>query len=974
MVILFKILFSSQKYSSLFLGGKLLFLYNQAMKRILKLLTIMLLVALVTTCATTSGLGSVGGKVPLTRDALTGVLPNGLRYYILENSLPENRAHLALIVNAGSVLERDDQRGFAHFIEHLAFNDTARFPKLELIEYLRSLGMRFGADANAYTSYDETVYHFDVPVENSNGVKKIPDRALAILDDWTYAVSLNSDDVKSESRVVLEEMRSRLGAMERVRKITLPILFAGSAYADRDVIGLPEIIENATSEQLMEFYKRWYTSDNMALVFAGDFDGKALEAQLASHFNMPKASKPVNRPHYELPPPKNGNFNIEIITDPELTSANFMIYYKQKKGALKGTVAYYRETLIDYLIDTMLTFRFEEAQGNPESAANDSWGGVWRWSKNSRFYSMGTVPKTGRIEEALKELLLEMEAMRRYGFTESELSRAKISLASYMEKLLSEKDRMESRTFIRGFTNHFLYGEDMSDIEWEVDAVNKMLPGIGLKEIAKVSAAYFSANDINIFLIAPQGEIENLPAKESIKNIFIQARNTKITPRKDITISSDLMDSIPQAGTFSSDIIDKDTGANIITLSNGAKIILKETSNKNNEIILYAIANGGSVNAKEEEIVSVNLLSEMTAVSGLGQYSRMELMKKLTGKQTGFSFWLSNYYRGFQGTSTTKDINALFEMIHIFFTMPRLEERAISAMIDQYKTSLKNQDDDPQRAFSREISRVISNNHPLFKPLELDDMNKVSIKQAQGFLDKCLNPADYTFIFTGNFDSKEIKKLSEIYIASIEQNNSFNKWIDPGIKRPGESRKTIYKGKDKRCIVYLAWFSPSASVFNEQRNQISAVLSEYLDIILTDEIREKLGGVYSISAGTSVSVIPRGETRLSSYFVCDPERAEELIKTVKESISNVYNKPVNIDTFNKAKEALLMEHEKALQSNLHIAQSYANSFVLYNTPLSRLNLRPNAIRAVTAKDMQDFCRQVHASGAIELMLLPEKTP
>ena len=944
------------------------------MKRIIKLLAIILITALVITCATTSGLGTAGGKVPLTRDAHTGVLPNGLRYYILENSLPENRAHLALIVNAGSVLERDDQRGFAHFIEHLAFNDTARFPKLELIEYLRSLGMRFGADANAYTSYDETVYHFDVPVENHDGIKKIPDRAIAILDDWTHAVTFKPEDVKSESRVVLEEMRSRSGAMERVRKITLPILFKGSAYANREVIGLPEIIENAASEQLKEFYNRWYTSDNMALVFVGDFDGKALEAQLASHFNMPKAQKPVNRPHYELPPPKNGNFNIEIITDPELTQAHFLIYYKQKKGAVKGTVAYYRETLIDYLIDTMLAFRFDEAQLNPESAANDSWGDVWRWSTSSRFYNIGTFPKTGRMEEALKELLLETEAMRRFGFTESELSRAKLSLVSYLEKLLSEKDRMESRSFIRGFTNHFLHGEDIADIEWEVEAVNKMLPGIGIKEIAKTAAAYFSSNDINVFLIAPQNDKDNLPSKDRIKEIFKEAASAKINQRKDESVSGELMDHVPQAGSITSDIIDKDTGANIITLSNGAKVILKETANKNNEIILYAVANGGSVNAKENEIVSVNLLSEMLNVSGLGPYSRTELLNKLTGRQLGFSFWLSNYYRGFQGSSTTQETTALFEMIHLFFTDSRLDDRAVSAMIDQYKTSLANQDDDPQRAFSREITRTISGNHPLFKPLELADMRKVSVKQAKDFLNHCLNPSDYTFIFTGNFKSDEIKELAQTYIASLPANTSMNKWIDPGIRRPSEGRKTIYKGQDQRCIVYLAWFTQSASVFNEQRNQLSAVLSEYLDIILTDEIREKLGGVYSISAGTSVSVIPRGETRLSVYFVCDPTRAEELIKAVKNSIANVYNNPVNTSTFNKAKEALLMEHEKSLQSNLHIAQSYANSFVFYNTPLSRLNLRPGAIRSVTAKDMQDFCRQVSASGAVELMLLPEKTP
>jgi zinc protease len=461
-----------------------------------------LLCALLLTCATTSnyqGLGLGTDKIPLTSKALTGILPNGLRYYILENSLPENRAHLALVVNAGSVLEREDERGLAHFVEHLAFNDTARFPKLELIEYLRSLGMRFGADANAYTSYDETVYHFDVPVENVNGVKKIPDRALAILDDWTYAVSFKPEDVVSEGLVVLEEFRTRLGAMDRVRKITLPILFAGSAYENRQPIGLANIIENATSEQVKDFYSRWYTSDNMALVLVGDFDGKRLEAELTHHFNMPAAVKSVNRPQYELPPPKRGNFQVEIITDPELTAASFMIYYKQKKSFQIGTLDSYRETLIDYLIDTMLSRRFEEAENDPDSKTVGSWGGIWRWAANSRFYSMGTQPKTGSAEEALKELLLEKESMRRYGFTQSELERAKLSLISYLEKSLSEKDRMESRSYIRGFTSHFLIGEDMADIEWELDAVNSFLPGISLNEIKKAAGNYFAANDCIVF-------------------------------------------------------------------------------------------------------------------------------------------------------------------------------------------------------------------------------------------------------------------------------------------------------------------------------------------------------------------------------------------------------------------------------------------------------------------------------------------
>ena len=934
-----------------------------------------LLTALLLTCVTVSdnyaGLGKAADTIPLTSRALTGTLPNGLRYYILENSLPENRAHLALVVNAGSVLEKDDERGLAHFVEHLAFNDTARFPKLELIEYLRSLGMRFGADANAYTSYDETVYHFDVPVETAGGVKQIPQRALAILDDWTYAVSFLPEDVQSESRVVLEEFRTRLGAMDRARKIILPMLFSGSAYASREPIGLQDIIENATSEQVRGFYDRWYKSDNMALVFVGDFDGKALEAQLSRHFNMPAARQPVNRPRHELPPPVNGNFQVEIITDPELTSSSYMIYYKQKQGAKRGTLAYYRESIVDYLIDDMLSTRFEEMASDPQSAAAGYWGGIWRWAANSRFYLMGTQPKTGNAEDALRELLLEKESMRRFAFTESELDRAKLRLVSYMERQLSEKDRRESRSYINGFTNHFLYGEDMADIEWEVNAVNTLLPAMDLREIAQTAKDYFAANDCIVFLLAPQAEAENLPSAQRIRAIFTETQNAAVTPRQDVAVSGELMDRVPQAGAYMNESIDADTGAHILTLPNGTRVILKETANRNNEVVMYAMAKGGTANAPQNAIVSADLLSEMINVSGLGPYSRTELVNKLAGKQVSLSFWTSSYYRGFQGSSTTGDLKTLFEMIHLFFTEPRLDERAIAAMVDQYRTILAHQDDDPQNVFSRELSRLIYNNHPLFKPLELEDMDRVSVEQARSFLNQCINPADYYFIFTGNININEVSELSAIYLSSIPNAPSMNRWIDPRISRPAEGRRTIYSGQDERCMVYLSWLAQGPAAFDEQKNQTAAVLSEYLDILLTDEIREKLGGVYSISAGASVSVIPTGEYSLSVFFQCNPARADELITAVVQRITNIAGQPLNQDTFNKAKEALLMGHENSIQRNLYIAQSYANSAALYNTPLSRLNRRPDAIRAVRPEDVRSLCRDMIVSGPVQLVMFPQ---
>lgn len=958
------------------------FCYNEFMKITAKktafwLISLVLLTSLFVTCVSApridfAGLGRAEDGVPLNSQVLTGTLPNGLRYFILENSMPENRAHVALVVNAGSVLEREDERGFAHFVEHMAFKGTTRFPEMELIDYLRSLGMRFGPDANAYTSYDETVYHFDVPIEIVDGVKRVPDKALAILDDWTYAVLFNPEDVDSERRVVLEEMRARSGAMDRVRQITLPILFAGSAFEDRAPIGLAHILEEATAEQLKAFYDRWYTSDNMTVVFVGDFDGRVLEAELASHFNMPAATQPVNRPRNELPPPVNGNFHVEIITDPELTSSNFMIYYKQNTSAQRGTLASYRETIIDYLIRVMFSNRFVEASYNPDSAAVESWANIWRWSYNSRFYSTGTQPKTGMTEEALLELLLEKESVRRFGFTQSELDRAKLSLVSHMERLLSEKDRTESRSFIRGFTSHILYGEDMADIEWEVNAVNALLPGIGLREISQAAGNYFAANDVNVFLLSPQSEAENLPSVERIQAIFTEARRARLSPRQDRSLSGDLMDRIPTPGTIVSEEFDADTGAYILTLSNGARVVLKETTNRNNEIILYAVANGGTVNAAEENIVSVRLLSDMINFSGIGPYSRTDLINMLTGKQVAVSYSKSAIRREIQGSSTTQDINTLFELLHLFFTDPRLDERAIAAMIDQYRTLLAHQDDDPQNVFSRELTRVIFSNHPLFRPLELGDMDEVSVEQAREFLNRCINPGDYTFVFTGNIDLNLMRMLSAYYIASIPNSTSMNSWNNPVINRPREGVTTIYKGVDERCIVYLSWFSPdTVDVFNEQQNQIAAVLSEYLSIMLVDEIREKMGGVYSISSDASISIIPAGAQNMSVYFICDPARSDELITAVRDNIANIARQPINMDTFNKAKEALLMGHERSMQNNTHIAQSYANSLVFFNTPLNRLNLRPEAIRAVTPQDVQELCRSILRSEPVQVILFPE---
>ncbi|GHV43475.1 peptidase M16 [Spirochaetia bacterium] len=925
------------------------------------------------------GLGRPESPLPFMEAVRTGKLPNGLTYFILENAKPENRAYLTLAVNAGSLQEKDDEQGLAHFVEHMAFNGTARFPEAELINYLRSLGMRFGPEVNAYTSYDRTVYGIEVPVESGGAdaggtIKRVPEKALAVLDDWTRAITFDPKDVDEERLVVMEEYRTRLGAMDRVRKQLLPTLFRGSAYANRSPIGLPEIIENAPAARLENFYKQWYRPDNMALIIAGDFDGAALEAELASHFTGPAPAGPLVLSEYELPAPKKGKFEAAIITDPELTYTQLNLYYKRAPQPLTMDLAGYREGLIDTLIDRMLGLRFDEASYRPETPYVGA--GAWhtRYGKNSRYYILAGQAKTGAAEATLQELLREKESMIRYGFTAGEITIAKGSLVSDLEQLVSEKDRQESNNYISGLTEYFLAGESFPDIEWELDAVKKLLPGIGVQDIAAAAKDYFQPGDLLVFLIAPEAERAGLPAEDRIRQLVKESPRLKIARPVETITEAELLPWRPVPGEITAESTDAETGAIIWELGNGAKVILKETKNRNNEIRLYAMALGGTTSAAPEEYIAARYAVEMAAASGLGPYSRPELAKKMADKQASIGFWTSSYYRGLQGSATTGDLKTLFEMVYLGITDPRIDPEAVSVMMDQVRTALAQRNEDPNTVFSDEVNKIINGGHPYFKPLELSDLLKLdiprTITQAEAFLRRSLNPADSTFIFTGNIDTAVFRPLVETYLASIpRQEVSWNSWTNLNLKRPGKIEQQVYKGKEEQSLVFMGWYGKE--LYSEETSVISSVLTEYLDIRMTEDIREKLGGVYSVSVWVSASPAPEGELIMNVYFSCDPRRAEELCNAINELLGRIAALPIDEDTFKKSVEALKKSWEASVQSNAYIAQSYANSAVLLDTPLSRLDKRPALYEKVTPRQIQELCRRLLQNGPARIILYPE---
>jgi zinc protease len=617
----------------------------------------------------------------------------------------------------------------------------------------------------------------------------------------------------------------------------------------------------------------------------------------------------------------------------------------------------------------MLDLRFEETLTKPETPYMYAGAGVARYATSSRFYVMTARAKTGLAEKTLEELLRAKESIIRYGFTGAELALVSNSLVSDLQQMVQEKDRQESNDYVQSLTGYFLTGGNLASVEWELEAAQQLLPHIGAKDINAAIKDYFSGGDLQVFVFAPDAERSSLPNDARIKRMVAESRKMKIAPPQSGAVEGDLLSVTPNRGAVVSESVDRETGAVMWNLNNGARVILKSTTNKNDEIVLQAMARGGTSSVAPRDGVSASLAVEMVQVSGLGPWSRPELTRMLTGKQVSLSYFVSHYYRGFRGSSTSGDLKTLFEMLYLNFTDSRIDPVAVQAMMDTYATSLALRGENPRTVFSDEINRTIYSGNPRFKPLERADLPKANIDTALAFVRKGLNPADYTFIFTGNLKPETIKDYIETYLASIPPGENWNTWTDLNITRPGKVERTVRKGKEEQSTVYMAWFSKSP--FSDELNAVTQVLTEYLDIKMTEEIREKLGGVYSISVNVPLSPVPQGELSLLVYFACDPKRVGELTAAVSNLLQQTVA-GIDRDIFGKSVEALKKEWETSMQSNAYIAQSYANSAVLLNLPLSRLNRRPRYYDAVTPADIQKICAQlVRSSGPAQVILLPE---
>ncbi|MDR2491340.1 MAG: insulinase family protein [Spirochaetaceae bacterium] len=925
-------------------------------------------------------------KVPFMPKAKMGVLKNGLTYYVLENKMPAGRAFINLAVNAGSVLEEENERGLAHFVEHMAFNGTARFPESALIDYMRSLGMRFGADLNAYTSYDETVYTIETPTETgADGKKIIPRKALEIFDDWTYTILFNEKDVDDERNVILEEKRTRSGVSERLQEVYFPLLFAGSRYAERSPIGLEEVITGAPAARLKAFYEKWYRPDNMAVIIAGDFDAESLAASLEDLFTAPVPPKKPVRPAIKLPEPKKNNIAAKVWTDSELTSRLVYIHYKQKWSEPGGDFATYRRRIQDSLIRHIVSERFDELVLQPQSPFTSAGASLSHPTNMSEFYTFMASAKDGRIEDSLAALIREKESVMRYGFVEGELDRAKKSLLTSFDRFYNERDKRASSRYIDEFLDHFLRKIEAPGIEWEYAAVQHLLREINVKDLAARAKEYFAYNDVIVFITAPVSEETSLPSEDAVKTLVRSAPSLVIEKPSDSFDDGSFLTKEPSQGAVIAEKPEEASGTTSLELSNGARIILRPTDNKDDDITLYAIARGGTANVPERDVMPARFAADIMAGSGMGKWKINALSKKLSGTAASLSFSTASFTRTFQGNANRAGLETMFQMLYLSFTEPRIDEDALLIVKDMWKAHLLTRAENPENVFSDELTKILYGGSPHFMPITVDDISKINISVARNFIESALNPTDWTFVFTGNINTNTLKPLIETYISSIPVKNKtvyrLDRYPDIEIKRPGTERRELHKGKDNKSLVYISRIVPKQ--FSITTALAANVLTDYLDIILNERIREKLGGVYSISANVGLSPIPPrkppnntegaqyGEMAMEISFVCDPKRVEELTAAVDTAVKEIADGDVNADSFKKARYALIRGLEESLQSNVYVARILANYSRLFNLDLKVVYERDTLYAAIQESDIQEIMRCLLQADELKMIMYPE---
>jgi zinc protease len=933
-----------------------------------KIILLVIITALV--CIGASGqTPSLTQPMPVDPQITMGKFPNGLRYYIRANKKPEKRAELRLVVKAGATLEDDDQRGLAHFVEHMAFNGTKNFPKHELISFIESLGMRFGADINAYTSFDETVYMLQVPTDNPEAMA----RAFQVLEDWAHNVSFDTAEIEKERGVVLEEWRSGRGAGMRNTEKIFPVMFKGSRYANRLPIGLPEIIQNGKPERIKQFYADWYRPDLMAVVAVGDFDKAVIEKLVQTHFaSIPAPKSPKERQTFDVP--DRADIGFAINTDKETTTTSVEID-TLLPARPEGTVGAYRQKTVDRLFAGMLNARFAELTQKPDAPFVLGFGGRGGFlARTKEIAFLTALVKEDGVERGLQALLTEAERVARFGFTETELARQKASVLRNYERLALEKDNTLASSRAGEYVRNFLINETLPSADDEYALHQRFLPEITLAEINKLAREWFPLSNKNrlVIVTAPQKPGVTMPDEAKLAAVIKESSSAEVKPYVDTVASAVLLESLPAPGKIVNTTTNDKAGLTIWELANGVKVVLKPTNFKADEIIFRASSPGGTSLVSDADYIPANTATQVINAGGIAKFSAIDLRKLLAGKVASATPFIGELEEGLSGGSSRKDLETMFQLIYLRFTQPRADANAFAAQATQARTFMNNQSVIPEFAFFEALNAARYQNHPRRRMTTAATVDEWNLDKSLAFYkDRFADASDFTFYFVGSFDEAMIKPLVERYLGALPSLKRKETWKDVGVKLPvGVVEKKVEKGIEPKSRVAIIFTGPF--VFNQERRIALNSMTEILQTRLLELIREELGGTYSITASDNYVKYPRQEYSIAIQFGCSPERTDDLIKRVFGEIEKFKAEGPTEKQLNDEKEALLREFETESKQNGFLLNEIMFRFREKEDPAG-IWLLPDFYKKLDAATIKDTAKQyLNTQAYIKVTLFPEK--
>lgn len=904
--------------------------------------------------------------IPVGPQVKVGKLDNGLTYYIQRNARPERKLELRLVVKAGSILEDEDQRGLAHFVEHMAFNGTTNFRKHELVSYLQSIGVGFGADLNAYTSFDETVYILPIPTDKPENVTK----AFQVLEDWAHGVRFDDDAIEKERGIVLEELRLGKGASDRMGKQIYPRLFNGSRYAERLPIGREDVLRNFKPDALKRFYRDWYRPDLMAVVVVGDVDPTRAEKLVKQHFARLK--NPANpRPRDYAAIPARADTEALVVTDPEANGNAVLIRYPVQPVRELGTIGAYREELVQSLFGTMLNQRLAELSQLPDAPYLGASSSLGKLTPRYHSYnSSAAIGPRGPLP-AIAALVQENERARQHGFGEQELERAKKNLMRNYEQAWLERAKSDSGSYAAEYIRNFLQDEAIPGIETEYRYVQQLVPGISLAEMNGYARRTIPADSGKLVLYTGVNK-PDAPTGEQLLAAVSEAARKPVERQDEKLLATRLMERPAQPGRITAEQHDKALGLTRLTLSNGVKVILKPTDFRNDQVILSAARPGGQSLFPDQDILNARFSNAIVASMGTRDFTPLDMRKILAGKAATVTVGLGSYTDVIAGASGATDVETMLQLLWLKFAGVRRDEDLFHAYIDKQAEIARNQSALPGRYFNDALVSALYNNHPR-APRTLDAEEYAGIdldRSIDIFRQRFSSAKDLTFILVGSFDEQKIRPLLATYLGTLPTPDIPVAYRDVGLRpATGIVKREVRSGSEPKSTIALNFTGP-AEFSDAEQLRLSALI-EVTNLRIIEVLREKMAMIYGGGASGTLSKIPYGNYSVGISLPTGPEHVDKVIAATFAEIARLQEKGPDAAELDKVKTGWIQNHRRSLRENGYWVANLQSALTEGTDPAAILSVEKQ-VQALSADDIKAAARRYFdTKNYVQVVLNPE---